>query len=913
MRCHDARILMTRRLYEPLARGDGAGLARHLEECASCREEYDGIARLVEGLRRMADAEPAPAVADIPVDVAGIRSRSARSTMAPLRIAGGLAALACGAVAAGLAFRGTHPPVTAVNHGAKSGPAISHGKVPPPPQPHDVHPVPPRPTVPYPDDGNRGERPVMAHRTSPPPSRQPAPREQVAADRPSMPDEAYLDGNDPELTWWFARAGANQKVLELIRKRLPKVQDDFVRVPFPWLAAADTRGAGLGDAVRKYEKEARVVDTRLFENVTLQLKATSLDEFCSELGKRVPVRFRAARGVRDEKVTVFVKDKPTRDVMRAVARLFGYGWVRSGEEGDYRYELVQDLRSQLAEQEMRNQDTNAALLALDEKMGAYRPYLELSPAQVEEKARAAQGRDRELLRRAAGRNWSGMQVYHRLTPLERAALAGGEPLRFSSDSTRPDRRLPEEWRRPLLEAWGDVAIAWSDRQNNLVVGPEQLLKDSGLNPTRLVDWPGASVNVALKIDRSELGELLLQVESGYVSPYKDSTPGAAGTVTLATGQSPSVVKPDNALPNRGLRSLPLFTREVSLHPKPSCPVLAAAEAARKQGRNPETAQEEAIRRLRTGHSFTSTEWQRRERDDRLQQPHVTTADVWEELHRRTGMSIVADSYTRLYPVPPVTVEKAPLFDALCKVSDEMRVRWKKDGEFLLCRSTSFFWDKLKEVPNRLLEHWRADREQQGGLPFADLLELAGLSDSQLDSRIVGEGVTHCWGLREWDLLGRPVGYDSPRPWLRLLAELPEEKRLRTLQPEGLPVGSLTPQEQQGVAAAMGGRLVYSDPIQALQGLANWRVRVDYAPAGFYAWTPVLGPTRDRQQAERLPVLSARTAEAALALARKIDASVGPDEIERTDGVLTITLLMPDGKAWAIAGERAFRFRPPEGK
>src|SRR4029453_2059638 len=113
-------------------------------------------------------------------------------------------------------------------------------------------------------------------------------------------------------------------------------------------------------------------------------------------------------------------------------------------------------------------------------------------------------------------------------------------------------------------------------------------------------------------------------------------------------------------------------------------------------------------------------------------------------------------------------DRATLFDALCRAGDTLSLRWKKDGNFLLARSTSYFWDKLKEVPNRLLGRWQADRRAAGGLPLEDLLEMATLTDQQLDSRFVGEGVVHAWGLREWGML---AGRAPLRPYARYLAVL----------------------------------------------------------------------------------------------------------------------------------------------
>src|SRR5262249_50310255 len=117
----------------------------------------------------------------------------------------------------------------------------------------------------------------------------------------------------------------------------------------------------------------------------------------------------------------------------------------------------------------------------------------------------------------------------------------------------------------------------------------------------------------------------------------------------------------------------------------------------------------------------------------LSRPHVFSADVWEAVHRETGLPVVADFYTRPYLIEKVTVERKPLFEALSRVANAVGVQWSKDGNFLIARSTTSFWDRLKEVPNRLLQRWAKSREANSGLPVADLVEMAMLSDRQLDS------------------------------------------------------------------------------------------------------------------------------------------------------------------------------------
>src|SRR5262249_45603194 len=103
------------------------------------------------------------------------------------------------------------------------------------------------------------------------------------------------------------------------------------------------------------------------------------------------------------------------------------------------------------------------------------------------------------------------------------------------------------------------------------------------------------------------------------------------------------------------------------------------------------------------------------------EPRVTTADVLEALHRATGLPIVADYYTHLSPPAEVSVRNALLFDALNRLADTMRLRWQREGGWLQFRSTGFFNDRLKEVPNRLLARWTASRREHGALTLDDLI------------------------------------------------------------------------------------------------------------------------------------------------------------------------------------------------
>jgi hypothetical protein len=254
---------------------------------------------------------------------------------------------------------------------------------------------------------------------------------------------------------------------------------------------------------------------------------------------------------------------------------------------------------------------------------------------------------------------------------------------------------------------------------------------------------------------------------------------------------------------------------------------------------------------------------------------VTTADVLEALHRATGKSIISDYYTRLYPLNAVSLKNLPLFEALNQVCDIMRLRWRKEGEWLQFRSVSFFNDRQKEVPNRLLERWSTARRRNGALTLEDLVEIAQLSDFQLDAAEMAEGARLCQGLAEWDL-GKNR---SLRSHLRYLAGFTPAQRQEALSDEGLlftrmPLG----QQQQFIAMCLQEEL----PLQSLDELAGATLRVDYSLPGEFEWQSPgpwwlqwvvpLAPGRGGARLLR-PCVRERTRPAALAKLRQIDAKI----------------------------------------
>jgi hypothetical protein len=264
---------------------------------------------------------------------------------------------------------------------------------------------------------------------------------------------------------------------------------------------------------------------------------------------------------------------------------------------------------------------------------------------------------------------------------------------------------------------------------------------------------------------------------------------------------------------------------------------------------------------------------------------------------------VADYYTRLYQPDTVSVHGGaapwprsgqrrgpgpgqPLFEALNQLADAMRLRWSKDGGWLQFRSASYFNDRVKEVPNRLLARWAALRKEHGALTLDDLIEIAQLSDAQLDGEEMAQGARSCFGLAEWDLVRRR----SPRPHLRFLAGSSPAQRRAVASATGLPFTRMSlVQQQQFVSLALG---TQADRLPSLRALEHAAMRVDYVLPGGFEWKAPVKPDSPIWSTLVPSPVRERSPEAALRAARRIDPQAEPSHIIPTE--LALTIMYPLG-------------------
>jgi hypothetical protein len=172
------------------------------------------------------------------------------------------------------------------------------------------------------------------------------------------------------------------------------------------------------------------------------------------------------------------------------------------------------------------------------------------------------------------------------------------------------------------------------------------------------------------------------------------------------------------------------------------------------------------------------------------------------------------------------------------------------------------------------------------------MEIAQLSDPQLDGQEMANGARLLHPLTEWVLARRS------RRHLRFVAGLGREQRQAVTRPDGVPFTRLSLEQQQFVALALGTEAERLPSLEALSGAA---LRVDYYLPGRFEWKAPRAPDGPYWSTLLPAPVRETTQQAALAAARRIDPGAQAAQINLTELSLTFlyTLGPPEFASPAI--------------
>jgi hypothetical protein len=556
-----------------------------------------------------------------------------------------------------------------------------------------------------------------------------------------------------------------------------------VRSRFAARTAAST-GQSYLQEIKRLEKEANVLDLQLFQPVSCTAKDGDLSDLLLELSRQTGVAMSADPAVGDLKVTALLESVPARNVMRQLAALFPLEWHRYPEKRGYRYELVPSLRGILAEQSLEERDRDEMLLTAVEGLKAYRPYVDMDetdyPPLLERVRREIEAARDPALKAA----WESQErilsflrnsddvrdslpIVATLTPNQWLALRNGHPLIFDSqDPTNPVPPTVFEQRRAEFNTYlkthygGDVEASPESFRIRAVFSLEKTGHD---RVSLKVRWTAENVQAG---HPHYINETTNMLSEGF-PVWRNSTP-------------------NQAAPPPGLS----YSDPMSVGPPPRIPPDPQAIS-----------------------------------DVVLEDPNgaITSGDFYEALHQRTGLNVLADSYTRLLPASSLTFENLPLVVLLNRASVSLQSDWTLEDDLLRFQRVNAYAERKLDAPARLLRLWADRRRLRGYSDLDDLEEMSRLPAETLEYQGLQQAVLYVYGLGEWKIA------QELQPTLQAYGLLTPEQRRRAQAPEGLSLGSLSPSVANEFLSLAFGR-PYNEADRAT---ARFQIRL--SEPGAYTW------------------------------------------------------------------------------
>ena len=490
-------------------------------------------------------------------------------------------------------------------------------------------------------------------------------------------------------------------------------------------------------------------DARLDKPVTLAIKGAALSDIMPIIEKQTGARLKVAHDIADQKATIFVDDKPLKEIMTGLQTVFQYAWSYTDFKGKRSYSLSmpgklrrerEGWEKKAVDKAWQEFETEMKRLAdvpvksteeLDEilkQADSYEPYSRESNRAIS----VAGAYDRER------RNRSVARLYRTFSPDLRKALRDGMTICYDLDSPEPEWKIPGE-----LDA---------EYRRNLVVFHGIGLTGAGKKWETRGEYDSIGVEMRALV---AAGNFSVEVYERH-----GQCPSIGGATLFRVYQKPLV------------KLAPLA--KIAL-PRKDDPIL--------DGKVSYTAKE-----LEEEASL------RKPLETRSQGTYVNRSDLLAILHEKLGLQIISDHYSHWYrwdaadklPLrgilesferfPGASQEQTgslvkPLEDwyAIMLTKEYPAAEWGWDGKLLYMRAANPSTMDAREISNRLIHGWQAV-SKVGSLGLTEVAEIHTLTKEQWAA------LTENYRWVGIELGQNQYSFDSVHPPLRLYGLLSPSQR-----------------------------------------------------------------------------------------------------------------------------------------
>lgn len=181
---------------------------------------------------------------------------------------------------------------------------------------------------------------------------------------------------------------------------------------------------------------------------------------------------------------------------------------------------------------------------------------------------------------------------------------------------------------------------------------------------------------------------------------------------------------------------------------------------------------------------------------RLDHPQRIAA-IQKAMSEAGGFGIVSDSFARFLGSIDITSDEKEFQSILDNFAKGLGDNWEKHGTVIEMHNRDWFRKRAAQIPDGWIERWKASLKKTGQLSFDEYCKILMLTVQQLEENILADPVLKCCGQAPQNR--NLVNYHT---LVRLYLRLDANQRAMLFTPDGLPFGSLNPDQWQAANAML---------------------------------------------------------------------------------------------------------------